>query len=456
MMWKRRRTLVVAASTAAALLLAGCSASDGGGAEGGASGDAVQLSYWLWDSNQQPGYQQCVDAFTVENPNIQVEITQYGWDDYWTTLTTGLVSGGGPDVFISHLNRYPELYTKGQILPIDDIVESGAADLSIYREGLADLWVGQDGKRYGLPKDFDTIAIFADQAMLDDAGITAEQLNSMAWNPDDGGTYEEVIAHLTVDANGVRGDEAGFDKSNVAVYGLGLNSSGGPSGQTEWAQYAFSNGWQHSDTNPWGESFNFGDPEFVETIAWFQSLAAKGYMPTLQIASSGIGQADAYGAGKYAMVTEGSWNTKTYFALDGVTTTIAPVPEGPNGQRASMFNGLADNIAANTKHPEEAKKLVAFLGSKTCEDITAAQGIAFPAVVSSLDISLKAFADQGIDTAAFQVPIDEGSTYLAPVANNWTEITAIMTPAMDAIMSLTADPESLVAANEQVNALFGN
>src|SRR5665648_1115201 len=279
MMWKRRRTLVVAASTAAALLLAGCSASDGGGAEGGASGDAVQLNYWLWDSNQQPGYQQCVDAFTVENPNIQVEITQYGWDDYWTTLATGLVSGDGPDVFISHLNRYPELYTKGQILPIDDIVESGAADLSIYREGLADLWVGEDGKRYGLPKDFDTIAIFADQAMLDDAGITTEQLNSVAWNPDDGGTYEEVIAHLTVDANGVRGDEAGFDKGNVAVYGIGINPSYDVTGQMQWANFTGSLGWDYLDENPWGTHYNLDDPDFQKTINWYYGLSAKGFMP---------------------------------------------------------------------------------------------------------------------------------------------------------------------------------
>ncbi|MEU4520303.1 hypothetical protein AB0F52_16590 [Amycolatopsis sp. NPDC024027] len=46
---------------------------------------------------------------------------------------------------------------------------------------------------------------------------------------------------------------------------------------------------------------------------WFQSLAKKGYLPTLQVAGGGkVGrQPDNYGAGKYAMVTEGSWNTKT-------------------------------------------------------------------------------------------------------------------------------------------------
>jgi multiple sugar transport system substrate-binding protein len=154
------------------------------------------------------------------------------------------------------------------------------------------------------------------------------------------------------------------------------------------------------------------------------------------------------------MVTEGSWNSKTYFQMKGVKTVIAPVPAGPNGQRASMFNGLADNIAAGTHHPEQAKKLVAFLASKKCEDITAAQGVAFPAVQSAAQISKEAFAKQGIDTSAFQVPIDQHSTYLAPVAQHWTELQAIMKPAMDGIMSLKADPDTLKPANDRVNQLF--
>ncbi len=44
-------------------------------------------------------------------------------------------------------------------------------------------------------------------------------------------------------------------------------------------------------------------------------------MPTLRVAGGGkVGrQSDNYGAGNYAMVTEGSWNTKTYLQLKGVT-----------------------------------------------------------------------------------------------------------------------------------------
>ncbi|SPL91410.1 N-Acetyl-D-glucosamine ABC transport system, permease protein 2 [[Actinomadura] parvosata subsp. kistnae] len=48
------------------------------------------------DTAQQPQYQACADAFHKANPQYTVKITQYGWDDYWNTLTTAFVSGTAP------------------------------------------------------------------------------------------------------------------------------------------------------------------------------------------------------------------------------------------------------------------------------------------------------------------------------------------------------------------------
>src|SRR5689334_4112367 len=38
--------------------------------------EPVELQYWLWDNNQQPAYQACADAFTKQNPNITIKISQ--------------------------------------------------------------------------------------------------------------------------------------------------------------------------------------------------------------------------------------------------------------------------------------------------------------------------------------------------------------------------------------------
>jgi multiple sugar transport system substrate-binding protein len=448
-----KRTRLLAALAAVPLALAACGGNgDGGGGEGGeASGE---ITYWLWDANQLPAYQACAEAFSEANPDITVTVEQYGWDDYWNKVTTGFVSNTGPDVFTDHLSRYPQFAAQNQLLPLDDYVEQDELDLDIYQEGLADLWVDQEGNRYGLPKDWDTIAIFYNQALVEEAGLTEEDLQDLTWNPDDGGTYEDVIARLTVDANGVRGDEPGFDKDNVAVYGLGLENSGGGYGQTQWSMYTATTGWTHTDENPWGNEYNYDDPNFQDTIAWWRGLIEKGYMPSYEEATGGINVTDTFAAGKAALNTNGSWMIGTYTGFEGIEVGIAPTPVGPDGERASMFNGLADSISRGTDSPDAAWEWVKFLASQDCQDIVAEQTVVFPAIQESTDAAVEAFAAEGIDVTAFNVHVDEGTTFLYPITDNAADVDATMQAAMERVMLFQAEPDSLTQANEQVNALF--
>jgi len=426
------------------LLLTAC----GGGADSASTGT---LTYWLWDSNQQPAYQQCADAFHQANPDLTVKVEQRGWDDYWATLTTGFVSGTAPDVFTDHVSKYPDFVAQNQLMALDDQV--GDVDFDAYAPGLADLWVAQDGKRYGLPKDWDTVAIFYNKKLVEQAGLTAQDLDNLTWNPNDGGSYEKAIAHLTVDTHGTRGDEPGFDKDHVKVYGLGLPGSGGQVGQTEWSMYTGTTGWTATDTNPWGTHYNFDDPRFQDTINWWASLIDKGYMPPLK-ATVGASMNDTFGAGKSALNINGSWMIGTYTGYKGIDAGIAPTPAGPSGQRASMFNGLADSVWAGTKNPEGAVKWVKFLGSKECQDIVAKAGVVFPAVASSAAITTKVYADRGIDVTPFTDQVKDRTTFLFPITEHAADITALMQPAMDAVLSRTADASSLTEANDQVNDLF--
>ncbi len=432
------------------LALTACGGGDGD--EGGAEATGT-IDYWLWDANQQPAYQQCADAFHEANPDLTVNITQRGWDDYWATLTTGFQSGEAPDVFTDHVSKYPEFVANGVLLPIDDAVEEEGVDLDAYAEGLAELWVAQDGNRYGLPKDWDTVALFYNKKMVADAGLTEDDMANLTWNPEDGGSFEDVIAKLTVDKNGKRGDEAGFDPGNVKVFGLGIPGSGGGFGQTEWSFLTGTTGWTHTDENPWGTAYNYDDPTFQAAIDWWAGLTKKGYAPQLET-TVGASMNDNFGAGTSAINANGSWMIGTYAGYEGLDLGIAPTPVGPSGQRSSMFNGLADSIFAGTDNETGAKKWVAFLGSQTCQDIVADSAVVFPAVEASVEKAQAAFADKGVDVSAFTVQVEEGTTFLAPITDHAADITAIMQPAMDAVVGLKEPASSLTKANDEVNALF--
>ncbi|WP_457098910.1 ABC transporter substrate-binding protein [Microbacterium sp. P5_E9] len=445
---------LVALAALPLVLLTGCAT----GASAGSEAAPAEITYWLWDSNQQPAYEQCAADFADANPGASVKIEAYGWDDYFQTLTTSLVGGDAPDVITNHASFFPQLASTGQLLPLDDVVKDEGIDLDAYQAGLPELWVGEDGNRYGLPKDWDTVATIYNAGYLADAGLTPEDLQDLSWNPEDGGSWEATIAHLSVDKNGVRGDEAGYDPANVAVYGLGLKAKSGIGafGQTQWSPYALSNNWTYADENPFGKSFNYADDEYIETIAWWRSLITKGYMPSYEAASSGVSIKDAYGAGAYALVTDGSWNAKTYFGYEGVESGIAPLPKGPSGERVGVLNGLADSVIATTDEPELSKKWVAYLASADCQDVVAEAAVVFPALITSSEKARAAFEAAGIDPSVYYEAAAAGETALAPIANHWPDILAIMEPAVESVLIFESEPESLKDAAAEVEALFAN
>ena len=65
-----------------------------------------------------------------------------------------------------------------------------------------------------------------------------------------------------------------------------------------------------------------------------------------------------------------------------VNVGLAPTPTGPDGSRASIFNGLADSIWSGSKNKNAAAKWVEYLASPACLDVLGQQGVVFPAIAS--------------------------------------------------------------------------
>ncbi|WP_277050082.1 ABC transporter substrate-binding protein [Ruania albidiflava] len=443
----RRRAAAIAATAAAAVALAGCAGSSTGQQQ-------VTLDYWLWDANQLPAYQTCVDAFEEQNPDLHVRISQYGWDDYWRKLTASFVAGAGPDVFTDHLTRYPELADRGLVLDLSTLEATAGVDAGEFQEGLADLWTGQGGELYGMPKDFDTIALFYDAALIEEAGLSPEDLETLDWNPDDGGSFEEVIAHLSVDANGVRGDEDGFDADNVEVYGLASNGSGGVDGQTQWSWLAGSTGWTFTNGDVWGTEYNFDDPRLQDSLEWLFGLVDKGFMAPYEEVGTEPNPQQALGSGRAAISANGSWMLPSYASLEGIDLGIASLPSGPVGHPVSMYNGLGDSISSQSEHPQEAARLVRFLGSDDCQVLVGQAGVVFPARPAGTEAAREAFADQGLDVSPFLDRVENQDTLFFPVTRSYGSITALVTPIMDEIYIGSRDVATLTEVNAQVNDML--
>lgn len=442
------------------LALAGTLAACGSGGEsqddaGGAAGGNVTIDYWLWDDKQQESYQACADAFHTADPNITVKITQTAWAQYWQNLTTQLAAGQAPDVWTDHGSYYPQFVGSGQILDLQPFATRDKVDLTQYQEGLADLWV-KDGKRYGLPKDWDTVALVYNSTMLADQKLKAEEMANLTWNPTDGGTLQQVIAKLTVDESGHNGLDPAFDKNKVKVYGFLPEWADGSQGQNGWGDLAVANGWTYLDKNPWGTQYRFDDPKLAQTIDWYRRLIDKGYAPKFDKQST-LGRDAVLNAGKGAMSFAGSWTINTFLSPDAEQKfALAPMPVGPAGVRKTAINGLSDAIFAGTEHKEEAWKWVRFLGSADCQNIVAGNAVVFPAIKAASDKAAAAHEAKGRDVHVYVDAAKERSgTFLLPITEHGNEVSQVVQDAIQAIVlgqSGTAD--GLKKANDQVNALF--
>ena len=467
-----RKTLwrLVAVSFAVTLIAAACGGDDDGAAEAPAEEpgtaaaepaeaptETVTIEYWLWDGNQQPYYEQCAADFEAANPTIDVEIVQFGWGDYWTNVTAGFASASGPDVFTDHLARYPEFVASGVLVPLNDFVARDGVDTGAYFPGLAELWVDDNGNRYGLPKDFDTIALVMNSDVIAEAGVTAEDFAAAQWNPDDGGTFQQLIMQLSIDANGNRGDSGDFDSGNVEIYGLGLEGNFGAFGQTTFSAFAGSTGFSFLDVNPFGDSANYDDPRLAATIDWFARMIDEGYAVPIEDVES-LGGTTVFQTGSAAVMADGSWKIGTYLGADTpFPVEFAPVPVGPSGSRASMFNGLADSINQNSEHQEEAWQWVKYMASAACQDIIGESAVVFPAIPSSADLAVASHEVNGVDVSAFTVHVDEGTTFLFPITDSASQIEALVGPAMQEILRGQADAaDRLAQVADEVDAILGS
>ena len=418
--------------------------------------EPVHLRYAMWSPFQLPAYNACAEQFMAENPRITITIEQTDEARYWEQLTAEMAAGVAPDVFVNHLTHLSDLAAKDRLLDLQPLLERDRIDDTIYIGRLPRLWM-RAGVRYGLPKDWDTVALVYNRNLIDEAGMSSSTFDSLAWNPVDGGSFQTALARLTVDGAGNNALSPSFDPTDVATYGLTMagTDGGGAYGQTQWSGLAAGNGFRFTDYM-FADYYHYNDPTLSATFAWFQRLMDElsYHTPFAEIAAHNGRQ--LFLDGHAALIADGSWMISTYVNEAPFSVGFAPLPAGPQG-RMSMLNGLADSIWADTAHPEEAWQWVKYLGSVECQLTVGEHGVVFPALQSGVERMLAYYDARDIDLRAYtDYLLDENeATFLFPVTEHAMEIQAIMQPVIEAILRGEVDPaDALPAANERVNALF--
>ncbi len=123
-MWKSRGIGALAVAGAAALALSGCQQGSASNDDGDGDGDAVTLQFQ--SLSDQPATQEAVgsivDEWNAENPDVQVEIVQAGWDGIYDKLITQFTGGTAPDIIHFEAASIVSFAQDGYLADLSDLV----------------------------------------------------------------------------------------------------------------------------------------------------------------------------------------------------------------------------------------------------------------------------------------------------------------------------------------------
>lgn len=419
-----RKTLALAATAASA---AGLTAACGGSS--GSSGGVVNLTYMIWQTSEEPAYQQSINVFEKAHPDIHVTIDVVPWAQYWAKLQTSAAGRNMPDLFWDHLEYLPELSKEGIITNIADDAKSSKIDLSQYSPQLLAQW-SNGSTVYGLPKDWDTIATIYNAKDLQAAGISAAQLGSLSWNPADGGTFVQALQKLTLDDHGKHPNQPGFDAGHVKQYGIALEA---PNGQQDWWNFGVQNGCELQD-KPYGR-WTVDSAACVQAMKFEQDLMYKWHVAapgTITNTPNAAALPQILAQNTAAITFDGDWDLDTYASsLPAGSWGVAALPTGPKGS-GTVYNGLSDAIYSGTKHPQQAWELEEWLGSSASEKIVTDTGTVWAAIPSLDPGFIAAWKAKGIDVSAFYQE-SKGATIGYPLTTSGTAFTDVVLKDMNQV-----------------------
>jgi len=390
----RARTLARAAIAAAALVtLSGCA---GWGISTGGSGSTVTLTYALWDPHEQIGYQASIDEFEKLHPDIKVNIENVPYGSYEQKITAEFITGGAPDLFWVNTPWLGTFVKDGILTNIAPLIKANHIDMSQYYPQLVALH-SRNGAIYGLPKDWDTIAIYYNKNYFKKIGLQVP--SNLSWSANGTGSFVNFLKQATTDTSGHNALSPQFDPGKVATYALGVYNDP----QSGWGNYVAELGGKIIPY-PYAPVTSLNTAAFQQGMSFLTDTLTNDHVivPGAETGPNANGNnlLTLFTQGKVAMWEAGDWNTTTVKGTVSFPVGVTTLPIGPDG-RVSVFNGLIDGLNSHTTHPKQAWELEQWLGSAASQKILGAGGYVWPAIKSLDPLFQQYWAKQGIDMSAF-------------------------------------------------------
>ncbi len=266
-------------------------------------------------------------AFQEANPGITVEVNSAPFADYFTLLTTDIISGEAPDVFELNFENFKSFAANESLMDLSSV----AGEAPYYPRALEAFQY--DGKQYGLPESFSTVLLYYNTELFDQAGLAyptadwtwddakAAALAIRALGSDIWGLYTPIQFHEFYKKAAQQGDCQFFNADQTESL---INSAG-----------------------------------CVAALQSMVDFVDAGVIPS-QADLSGISDSELFASGKLGMWVTGTW---MFSALGSADFKWDVQIEPMINQHASHFFSNAVAVSATTDKVDAATKLALFLTS---------------------------------------------------------------------------------------------
>uniref|UniRef100_A0A7V3ZZN1 Sugar ABC transporter substrate-binding protein n=2 Tax=Thermus tengchongensis TaxID=1214928 RepID=A0A7V3ZZN1_9DEIN len=332
---------------------------------------AQKLVLASWGSQEEiKAYQEVLKVFQEKNPGIQVEYINIPSAEYLAKITAMMAAGTPPDVFFLNNIDFPGMASRGVLAPLDAFLQRDKYPTADIFPGIlkAFQW---EGKQYGLPRDVSNLVVFYNRDLLKKAGLP---------DPKPDWTWEDFLRYakaLTVEKDGKR-----------VQWGVSFQTF-----YLFWQPWVWSAGGRFY--SPDHTRFLLNSPASLEGLQFYLDLRYRHRVAPTPEEAQDRGAFTMFLNGQTAMIVDGRWRVPTLKARAKFDFDVVPFPRGKAGSIVDI-DGSGWVMAAGTKNPEAAWKLLSFLAGPEASRIFTKTGLIIPARgvdVKNVDKSIQSLKD---------------------------------------------------------------
>ncbi|MBI2674211.1 MAG: extracellular solute-binding protein [Candidatus Yanofskybacteria bacterium] len=320
---------------------------------GGGTGPRVAIEFWgVFDDRTD--FDKVIRNFQTQNPGITVVYRQFSFEDYEREIVNALAAGTGPDIWMIHHTWLPKHIDK--LAPLPANIKGLDQPLMTFKNfqdqfvevAVNDLTVG--GQIYAVPLYVDTLALYYNRDLFNNAGITTPPKN---WDE-----FNSMVEQLTK-----------FDVSgNIAQAGAAIGTSDNINRSTDVLMaLMLQSGVKMTDVDNLSAMFSrsVNNTPVGEVALRYYTDFANPNVRTYTWNNAQHYSVDAFTEGRVAMTFNYSHQAEILNQKAArLNYAIAPMPQISENDIKNYANYWAVAVSKNSLVSNEAWRFAAYLASR--------------------------------------------------------------------------------------------